>query len=139
LDRPCFTMFFLSYLMIRYTICTILHKFIFINIHQFFTISHSIISHSLFLFSSTMCFYHWTFIQEGYSRFLGIECMGKRHGGTMQICTICLGVKLTYLDVWLTIKVYFALERKKKLTPASFPLHLLLFPPFPLHLLVPHV
>jgi len=54
-----------------------LHNFFSIITYQSSTFSHSIISLSLLLFSSAMCFCHWPFIQKGYYNFLGIVWKSK--------------------------------------------------------------
>jgi len=66
-----------------------------------FSFHHLTFSHSLFFYNVLPLL---VFIQKCYSNFLGIVWMGKKHGATLQICIIYLGVKLTCWGVSLTIK-----------------------------------
>ena len=122
-------MFFDHNLLIVTLYALILHKFPFINTHKSFRISHSTISHSLILLCSTMCFHRLPFIRKGYSNILEIVWMIKDDGATLQIGTIFLGVRLICLDVRLTIKVSFALERKQTIPHHPFPSIFLSFSP----------
>jgi len=119
--------------MVCYTLCTILHKFHPINTHLSFIISHFIISHSLLLFSSTMCFHHWPFTHKCYSSVLVVVWMEKRHRATMQICTIYMGVRLSYLGVKLIIKVSFPYKGNKHYPSLILPPFFFSFPSIFLH------
>jgi len=113
--------------MICYTLCNSFFRNI--NTLQSFTIYHSIISHSLVLLSSTMCFHRWSFIQKGYSRMLGIVWTVNGDSATLQRSIIWQELRVVCLGVRLTIKVSFTLERKQILPQPSFPLHLFLLLP----------